>query len=144
MLGFGLEISSELLKELARVEFCVKARLKIIFYLSKDVRSSNGFNCLHWLALSERDDFAPLHLLARALKRMLTKSSSLPATSVELSSFEVTLKSFINQPTSRAGQTPLMLASIHNKQNMCKFLLDNDVCIPGMSIFNFACPLRKI
>lgn len=83
-----------------------------------DSKSTNGFTCLHYLALAERDDMSVIQLLMSHLKQNFINSIKKRDQNLE----EYLLK-FIDTPNND-NQTALMLAAAKNKQNLVKFLLD--------------------
>jgi ankyrin repeat protein len=96
---------------LSKKEICYmllsKSSIKI------DLKSSDGNGCMHWLALNDKDDIGILQLFVRHFRS---------------SANETDLIAFINDKNDKL-QTPLMLASMQNKINCVKFLLDNGASI---------------
>lgn len=96
-------------------------------------KSKEGSNCLHWLAISEKDDIGILRLIMNHLtKEFETKyvnETKLPTSEPDFyNKLDAYLKSFIDQ-TNDNKQTPLMLAANLNKQNLVKSLLDYEAGI---------------
>jgi len=78
-----------------------------------DLKSNDGNGCLHWSAMSDKDDIGIFQLLVRHFKANAN---------------EADLIAFINDKNEKL-QTPLMFASMQNKTNCVKFLLDNGASI---------------
>jgi ankyrin repeat protein len=96
-------------------------------------KSKEGSNCLHWLAISEKDDIGILRLIMNHLtKEFETKyvnETKLPTSEPDFyNKLDAYLKDFIDQ-TNDNKQTPLMLAANLNKQNLVKSLLDYEAGI---------------
>ena len=128
---------------------CKLSRVDIVLALIErgrakvNLKSKGDFTCIHWLAESERDDIGVLQLIMAHLRKSYLKDHQLE---VENETFAAGLdehmRDFINQ-TNNAKQTALMLAAMHNKQNLVKFLLDYDASIDavdslGMTAINYA------
>jgi len=89
-------------------------------------KSSNGFTCLHYLALSERDDLTAVQLIISHLKhKFIDQNIKVNNSNKDLDEH---LSEFINAQNND-NQTALMLAAARNKQNMVKFLLDYNASI---------------
>ncbi len=89
-------------------------------------KSSNGFTCLHYLALSERDDLTAVQLIISHLKHKFIDQNIKENNSNK--DLDKHLSEFINAQNND-NQTALMLAAARNKQNMVKFLLDYNASI---------------
>ncbi len=89
-------------------------------------KSSNGFTCLHYLALSERDDLTAVQLIISHLKHKFIDQNIKENNSNK--DLDEHLSEFINAQNND-NQTALMLAAARNKQNMVKFLLDYNASI---------------
>lgn len=126
--------------------------------LKIDIKSLNGNNCLHWLALSKKnEDLNIFQLIINFLTKRFEHSnfsspthseSSNTSSLVEngrafyLNSLDEHLKSFLDQQNNEM-QTPLMLAASRNKQNLVKQLLDYEASIDledkyGKTAINYA------
>ena len=105
-----------------------------------DSKSLNGFTCLHYLALSDRDDMMSVQLIISHLKhKFIINQNKENSISKNL---EEHLSSFINTQNNDM-QTALMLASARNKQSMVKFLLDYNASIAhvdasGLTVLQYA------
>ena len=92
-----------------------------------DSKSSNGFTCLHYLALSERDDLTAVQLIISHLKQKFITKNVQENTSLN-KNLDEHLAAFINEK-NKDSQSAIMLAAARNKQNMVKFLLDYNASI---------------
>jgi ankyrin repeat protein len=139
---------------------CYLARVDICNYLLEygfarvDLKSENGNTCLHWLAISERDDNGILQLLINYINDPNFKENQLALQSdtndsswltkivndsskyskISTSFTENLIRKFIDEPNDEL-QTPLMLAALNNKLNMVKILLDNEASIETKDLF---------
>ena len=108
-----------------------------------DSKSSSGNNCMHWLALSKiPDDIGIFKLIINYLTRKFTSSNASSPTSTNsmtewsnesigrrnLKGLDSYLRTFLDQ-TNNEMQTPLMLASLNNKQHLVRQILDYDATI---------------
>lgn len=103
-----------------------------------NAKSSNGFTCLHYLALAPVDDVSIAQLVISHLKQNFINNSKLNTNK----NLEEYLTEFINQKNDNQ-QTTLMLAAAKNKTNLVKFLLDNKASIEltdsnGLKAINYA------
>jgi ankyrin repeat protein len=103
--------------------------------VSLDLKSANGCHCLHWLAMSRSyDDVGIFKLFINYIMKKYTMSNtpspiSSNASSTEMSSeleknlylngLEEVMKNFLDQ-TNNEMQTPLMIASLNNKQHLVR------------------------
>lgn len=86
---------------------------------SLNLKSSSGFNVLHYLALADKDDISVAQLIISHLKQNFINDSKLNTKH----NLEDYLTEFIDQQNNH-GQTALMLAAAKNKLNLVRFLLD--------------------
>ncbi|RNA25003.1 E3 ubiquitin- ligase MIB2-like isoform X1 [Brachionus plicatilis] len=95
-----------------------------------ELRSKNGFNCLHWLAFSDNNEntFGIAMLL---LSNLIRKYESMYASNSSdfINVCDKKIRNFVNQVGVELDQTPLMLACLKNKVNLIKILLDYDAVI---------------
>lgn len=115
---------------------CHMSKLEIVDALlqSKSIdlefKSRNGFNCLHWLALSDNDE-NNFRIGTMLLSSLIRKYESMYGSNSSdfLHVYEKKTRNFVNQQGVELNQTPLMLACYKNKINLVKILLDYDAII---------------
>lgn len=115
---------------------CHMSKLEVISALlsSKlidvESKSKNGFNCLHWLALSDNNENTfgiAMLLMSNLIKKYESMYESNSSDFLHICDKKI--KNFVNEMGIRLGQTPLMLACLKNKVNLIKILLDYDAII---------------
>ncbi|CAF0891386.1 unnamed protein product [Brachionus calyciflorus] len=94
------------------------------------LRSKNGFNCLHYLALSENDENSfgiGMLLMSNLIKKYESMYASNSSDFFHTCDYKI--RNFVNQIGVEMNQTPLMFACMKNKLNLIKILLDYDADI---------------
>lgn len=111
-----------------------------------DLKSKEGNTCLHWLALSDKDDITAFQMIINYLTRQYEAENNAKNNSLTdpmyFENLDAYLRKFINE-TNNESQTALMFASMKNKQNLVKTLLDYDASIDtkdknGQTALNYA------
>lgn len=142
----GLQLSAlHMASYFCRTEI-INVMIKNCAKLNVEAVSRNGFNCLHWLAISdqEENDVGIVNMIVNYLFRSHEKKEAMYENSeIFLQSLEKIMKNFLNKQSNDAQQSPLMLACIKNKFNLVKTLLDYDVSIDlkdkyGFTAINYA------
>lgn len=110
---------------------CYMSKLEIVSALLQsnnvdvEFRSRNGFNCLHWLAISENDENSfgiALLIISNLIKKYESMYASNSSDFIHVC--DQRIKTFVNQLGIECNQTPLMFACMKNKLNLIKILLD--------------------
>lgn len=115
---------------------CYMSKIEMVSLLldSKNIdveaRSKNGFNCFHWLALSDNDENSfgiAMLIISHILKKF--ESMHLSKSNDVLNLLDQKLKYLVNQQSVDHLQTPLMFACLKSKLNLVKTFLDYDAVI---------------